>query len=183
MSHSLIDAFDAAMADRESSVAKDLKLNFKRAVTDSALSAEEAALAVISFARSSGLDAILGESAHRAALDLGLAPELVREAEESAAIMGMLNVYYRFRHFVDKEPGAAEAYGAAKLRMQSLAQPAMGKERFELLAIGVSMINGCEKCVVSHEKALMQMGVTREKIHDIARLAASVQGLAVLLRR
>ena len=181
MSKPLIEAVDALFAERNTTVAKDLKLNFKRAIEDGALSPEESALAALSFARAAGLTA-LEEPARRSAIDLGLSAEVVREAEESAAIMGMLNVYYRFRHFIEKDDeGAAEAYGQAKLRMQSLAQPAMGKERFELLAIGVSMINGCEKCVTSHEKALLQIGSTREKIHEVARLAAVVKGMATLV--
>lgn len=174
----ILTALDGLLADRETTVARDLKLNFRRTMTDGALTEDERVLAALCFARSTGLKG-LEAPAREEALALGLSADIATEAEDSAAIMGMLNVYYRFRHFVDGESGGA--YGPAKLRMQSLAAPAMGKARFELLAIGVSMINGCEKCVTSHEAALMQLGVDREKIHEIARLAATVKGLATLL--
>jgi lipoyl-dependent peroxiredoxin subunit D len=105
------------------------------------------------------------------------------EAEESAALVGMLNSYYKFRGFVTKsEPEVAdENYHHAGLRMTALARPAMGKENFELLALVVSVVNGCETCVTSHEKVLRESGVSPDKIHDAVRLASTIKGLSKLL--
>jgi alkyl hydroperoxide reductase subunit D len=115
------------------------------------------------------------------AIEAGVTEAGVQEAEESAAIMGMLNIYYRYRHFVEHaDPAATDDYGAAKLRMTSLGNPTLGKETFEILALAVSAINGCEMCVSSHEKALLHLAVKRDKLHDVARIAAVVKGLSLL---
>jgi alkyl hydroperoxide reductase subunit D len=109
-------------------------------------------------------------------------PEIVVEATESAGIMGQLNTYYKFKKFIkDSNPAVEADYGPAKLRMQSLANPKMGKERFEMLSFAVSLVNGCEQCVVSHEEALRKLGVSADKIHDIVRLTASTFGAVSLL--
>lgn len=177
MNEMIIENFDRLLENRTTTIAKDLKLNFKRLLEDSALSPEEATLTLLATAKTVGFYQ-LHELAQSALSKNGFTSETIREAEESAAIMGMLNIYYRFRHFIDHSyETAATDYGATRLRMQSLANPLLGKERFEMLAFAVSVINGCEKCVTSHEKALLQLGVTREKIHDLARLAAVVTGL------
>jgi alkyl hydroperoxide reductase subunit D len=88
----------------------------------------------------------------------------------------MLNVYYRFRYMVGNE----EDYRAAGLRMTALARPVLGKERFEMLAFAVSVLNGCQSCIRSHEKVLRDAGVSTDKVHDLARLAAVVKGLHTL---
>jgi len=64
--------------------------------------------------------------------------------------------------------------------MTSLARPVLGKERFEMLALTISVINGCEACTRAHEKTLREAGISIEKIHDLARLAAVAKGLKAL---
>ncbi|MEQ1723526.1 MAG: carboxymuconolactone decarboxylase family protein, partial [Pseudobdellovibrio sp.] len=66
------------------------------------------------------------------------------------------------------------------LRMNSLSKPLNGKQNFEMMALAVSVVNGCPTCVSSHEKALTDLGVTRDKIHDLARLASVTKGLSGL---
>lgn len=177
----MTEKIDALFADRQSTVSKDLRLNFKRLLEDGGLTAEEATLTVIATAKASNFKALL-EAACQAAIAQGIAKEVIQEAEENAAIMSMLNVYYRSRHFIESaDPAAKEDYGAARLRMMSLANPAMGKEKFEMLAFAVSAINGCEMCITSHEKALMAIGVSRDRIHELIRLSAVVSGLGRLV--
>ena len=104
--------------------------------------------------------------------------EYINEALQIPAIMGMLNTYYKFRFFVERnDPAATTDYGSPGLRMNSLVKPLMGKEKFELISLAISILNGCEKCVISHEKALMNLGVTRIKIHEAIKTAAVVKGL------
>lgn len=179
MKDALIDAFDRMLEARSTSVAKDLKLNFRRLFEDGALSEEEGVMVLLASAKAIGAEP-LREIARGVLSQAGHGDDVIREVEESAAIMAMLNIYYRFRHFVDHQ-AEGEGYGAAKLRMQSLANPAIGKQRYEMLAFAVSVINGCEKCVTSHEKALTHLEVSREKIHDLARMAAVVVGLKQIL--
>ena len=49
-------------------------------------------------------------------------------------------------------------------------------------AFVVSVLNGCETCTRSHEKALKDGGATPEKIHELARLAAVASGLKALIK-
>lgn len=170
---------DKTYAEQQSTIARDLKINFKRLIEDSTISGLDGILATLAITRSLDLREI-NSAARKALVGDGVDPAQIQEAEETAAIMGMLNTYYRFRHFVDPQQNG-EPYGPAKLRMQSLSQPQLGKERFEMLAFAVSIINGCEKCVTSHEKALLEMSVDKEKLHDLARLAATLKGLQALL--
>ena len=177
MTSQIVEKIDALFGDRHTTIAKDLKLNIKRLLEDSALSQEEVTLTIIATAKAVRFPELVA-AARESATAQQLAPEVIQEAEENAAIMGMLNVYYRLRHFIEhNDPDAKDAYGAAKLRMTSLGNPAMGKEKFEMLAFAVSAINGCEMCVSSHEKALTAIGVGRDKIHDLGRVAAVVAGL------
>ena len=95
--------------------------------------------------------------------------------------MGMLNTYYKFRYFTEKnDPKAITEYGAPGLRMNALAKPIMGKEKFELISLAVSILNSCEKCVIAHEKAIIDLGVLRTKIHDVIKITAIVKGLSAL---
>jgi len=61
-------------------------------------------------------------------------------------------------------------YPRAGLRMQSLMKPLSGKQNFEMMSMSVSIVNGCPQCIASHEKALTELGVSADKIHDLARL-------------
>lgn len=173
----IVSEFEALYTDSQSTIARDLKINFKRLIEDSSLTKEEATMTTLAVTRSLDFRS-LAEIARTTLVREGVESMHIQEAEESAAIMGMLNTYYRFRHFIDD--ATTESYGPAKLRMQSLGAPQLGKERFEMLAFAVSIINGCEKCVTSHEKALKDLGVEQEKLHDLARLSATIKGLQAL---
>jgi alkyl hydroperoxide reductase subunit D len=169
---------DTALPSQSTTIARDLKLNLRRVLEDGALGEESATLALLALAASAG-DNALGAYARARLVELGIGAEQIQEAEESAAIMGMLNVYYRFRHMLAKD----EEYRAAGLRMTALARPALGKERFEMLAFAVSVLNGCESCIRSHEQVLRDAGTSVDQIHDLARLAAVVKGLQALSAR
>jgi lipoyl-dependent peroxiredoxin subunit D len=137
----------------DSPVARDLKINLERLLSDSHMT-PDLSVAVL-LATSTAVDyPDLTRWAEGTSL---LSAEDSATAKEVAGIMGMLNTYYRFRHFLGTE---SEQYGSTGLRMTSLAKPVIGKERFEVLALAVSIVNGCEKCVSSHEKALRELGVS-----------------------
>jgi alkyl hydroperoxide reductase subunit D len=138
-----------------------------------------------------GLDAIreaLPEAARDIRLNLGsvlqggaLSPAqrwgvAIADARAAAALMAMNNVYYRFRHFIGKS-GYAEK--PARLRMNRLARPATNKADFELFALAVSVMNGCESCLRAHEAAVLHGGLTEEHVHDAVRIAATMQAAAV----
>ena len=181
MSHAALENLDELFPEKSSAIARDLRLNLKRMTEESALDRTEAALALLACATSVN-DPVLGAYARKVLTTLEVPAEQITEAAESAAIMGMLNVYYRFRHYVSHGQGeaAVEPYKTAGLRMTALARPVLGKARFEMLAFAVSCINGCESCVNAHENTLREHGVDPAKIHDLARIAAIVKGLETL---
>lgn len=171
------DALDAALPQPQSAIARDLRLNLKRVLEGGALAREEALLALAAVAAAVADERLVAYARDRLEA-AGFPPEQIREAVESAALMGMLNVYYRFRHMLGNE----DEYRSAGLRMTALARPALGKARFEMLAFAVSVLNGCQSCIRSHEQVLREAEVSVDKIHDLARLAAVVKGLNTLSR-
>jgi lipoyl-dependent peroxiredoxin subunit D len=168
-------SFDPVLEALQTPIAKDLRLNLRRILEEGTLSKEEAYLAALSLAHSVEY-AALKDFAITQLKEIGVAADHIQEAIECAAMMAMLNTYYRFRHMVGKE----EEYRVAGLRMTGLSRPVMGKERFEMLAFTLSVLNGCESCIRSHEQVLRLAGLTGDKIHDLARLASVVRALKVL---
>src|SRR6185295_11421528 len=80
---------------------------------------------------------------------LAHAEPVLEDARAAASLMGMNNVYYRFRYMIRKESYSAKRPG---LRMNRMAQVQTNKVDFELVCLAISTINGCEACVQSHEK-------------------------------
>ncbi len=181
MENQLAERIESHFEAKTSVISRDLKLNLLRFVNESTLEPIERALAGLAVAQATQ-QAALGSAFEAALQQGGLNPDEIQEARESAAIMAMLNTYYRFRHMVSHGPNAAasEDYKSAGLRMTALARPVLGKKRFEMLAFAVSVINGCETCIQSHEKVLREAGLTAEQVHDLARLAAIMRGIQSL---
>jgi len=178
------EKIESLFGARETTISRDLKMNLKKlGSSDSSLSPTDFGLVVLALSDLKHNDQ-MKEVAFAVLREAGeLNDEMINEGIEVGAIMSMLNGYYKFRRFLrDADPTADETYGAAKLRMQSLSQPKLGHERFELLALAVSIANSCEQCVTSHVEALKKLNVPVEKIHDVARLTASTLGAIQLLR-
>lgn len=100
------------------------------------------------------------------------------DAQAAAALMGMNNVLYRFRHFLG---GDDYPKRPARLRMNRIASPGGPKADFELACLAVSAINGCEVCVRSHEQTVRGAGLGAEHVWDAVRIAATLQGVAAAL--
>jgi len=166
---------DPFFEHKSTTIARDLRLNLQKLLEGGTLTQQESFLTLLATATATE-NAPLASHAREKLAALGVAPEQIQEAAESAAIMGMLNTYYRFRYMVDKD----DDYKAAGLRMTSLARPTLGKETFEMLALAVSVVNGCQNCVKSHEQVLRDAGVSADKIHDLARMASVVKGIKAL---
>ncbi len=163
---------------KESSVFKDLSLNLKKVLDDSSpLDVKERAMNLAAISRALHWDE-LEEFSKIILTEFGMQPLEIEECFEAAAIMGMLNTYYKFKGYLSAEVLADSAYQRAGLRMNSLSRPVNGKEKFEMMAFSVSVVNGCPTCVSSHEKALTDIGIGRDKIHELARLASVLKGLS-----
>jgi alkyl hydroperoxide reductase subunit D len=103
---------------------------------------------------------------------------VIEDAQAAAALMGMNNILYRFRHMIGK---ASYTSLPARLRMQRIAKPAGPKLDFELMCLAVSAINGCEACVQAHERVVVDGGLTEENVFDAVRIASSIHAAAVAL--
>lgn len=103
---------------------------------------------------------------------------VVEDALAAAALMAMNNVFYRFRHMIDK-PSYSEM--PARLRMTRLARPSTNKADFELYCLAVSAINGCETCVRAHEASVLAAGLSESHVQDAVRIAATVHAAAISL--
>lgn len=166
----------AALSDAIPESARDIRLNLQSVLSGGALSpAQRWGVAVASAVASRNArlrKAVLHDARQE------VAEAVIDDALAAAAIMGMNNVYYRFRHLVGK---ASYGEKPARLRMNRLAKPATTKGDFELFSLAVSAINGCESCVRAHEKVVVEGGLTEEHVHDAVRIAAVIHAAAVAL--
>ena len=157
-------------------VAKDIRLNLSSVLGPGPLTpAQRWGVAVASAvaSRNAALrDAAVADA--RAEVDAAV----LDDAFAAASLMAMNNVYYRFRHLIEK-PSYSEK--PARLRMNRLVKPATTKVDFELFSLAVSAINACEACLKAHEKVALDGGLTEDHVHDAVRIAAVFHAAAVTL--
>lgn len=153
--------------------AKDLKLNLSSLLRQTELTEQQTwgtAVASALASRNKVLyDSIVEEGKKH------LSPEALQAAKGAAAIMGMNNIYYRFLHLAEHEK-----YGTipARLRMNIMRTHGVDHNDFELWSLAVSAVNGCGKCITSHEGILRQRGIGEETIAAAVRLAAVIHAIA-----
>ncbi|MCV7102032.1 alkyl hydroperoxide reductase [Mycobacterium palustre] len=152
--------------------AKDLKLNLGSITRSTVLNEEQLWGTLLASAAATRNAQVLAEIGAEAA-DI-LSAEAYQAALGAASIMGMNNVFYRGRGFLegaydDLRPG---------LRMNIIANPGVDKANFELWSFAVSSINGCSHCVAAHEHTLREAGVDREAIFEALKAASIVAGVA-----
>jgi alkyl hydroperoxide reductase subunit D len=154
----------------ESRYLRDLKLNLNSTLTSEHLSTKECALIGLSTAINNN-NPLLTQFFTRYAEDQGATAAETAEAAGCASLLASNNVFYRFRHFTQKEK-----YGQipARIRMQLMMKPVTGKEFFELMSLAISAVNGCEMCVNAHEDSLIKLGAVEERIFDAVRIASLV---------
>ena len=117
--------------------ARDIKINLQNVLTPGTLNDAQTwgvALASALATKNQRLASSVLEDAKAK----GIGDEVIEDARAAAILMAMNNVFYRFRHIVDKEEYAQKP---ARLRMQRLAQVTSNKTDFELFCLAVSAIN------------------------------------------
>jgi alkyl hydroperoxide reductase subunit D len=154
----------------ESRYLRDLKLNFTSILTSAQLSAKECALLGLSIAVNNNNTPLTAYFTQYAKVQEATDAEIA-EAVGCASLLACNNVFYRFRHFTQKEKYTQIP---ARIRMQLMMKPVTGKEFFELMSLAVSAVNGCEMCVNSHEDSLIKLATTEERIFDAIRIASLV---------
>ncbi|MBN1204445.1 MAG: carboxymuconolactone decarboxylase family protein [Myxococcaceae bacterium] len=155
---------------------KDTRLNLQAVLESGSLTPEQrwgVAVACAFAARNERLKEAMLNEAKKA---LANAEPVIEDARAAASLMGMNNVYYRFRHMIGKESYSTKRPG---LRMNRLAQVLTNKVDFELVCLAVSAINGCEACVKSHEKVVLEGGLSEDHVHDAVRIASVIHAAAV----
>jgi len=161
--------------------AKDLRLNLDSVLSESGapgLSAKQVAIIALASAIASRYEPLTQAIAEQASAVL--TPAEADGARAAAAIMAMNNIYYRFTHLVED---AEYQTLRAGLRMNVMANPGCGKVDFELASLAVSAINGCGKCVDSHEKTLRKHEISAQAIQSAVRIAAVVHAVAVTVEQ
>jgi len=161
----------------ESRYLRDLKLNFISTLTSEHLSTKECALLGLSVAVNNN-NLPLTNFFTKYAADQGATKEDVAEAVACASLLASNNVFYRFRHFTQKEKYSQIP---ARIRMQIMMKPVTGKEFFELMSLTISAVNGCEMCVNAHEDSLIKLGTTEERIFDAVRIASLITSTGKIL--
>ena len=155
--------------------AKDLKLNLGAVTRQTELTEQQTWGTVVACAIASRnrqlLESLLLEAAKH------LNEPAMYAAKAAAAIMGMNNIFYRFRHLSGNEKYATMP---ARLRMQVIGKHGTDPVDFELWCLSVSAVNGCGVCVESHEKVLREKGVTEETVLAAVRIAATIHALAAV---
>lgn len=155
--------------------AKDLKLNLS-SITRTTLLNEEQLWGVLLASAAATRNNLVFKEIRDEAIGL-LSAEAYQAALGAAAIMGMNNVFYRGRGFLE---GRYDDLRAG-LRMNIIANPGVAKVNFELWSFAVSSINGCSDCMSAHEHTLREAGVSRETIMEALKAAAIVAGVAQAL--
>ena len=164
-----------ALRNRLPDYAKDQKLNLGGLSTEPTLTPQQRAGLFIASAIATRNAGVIRDIV--AEFGPQLSAEALTAAKAAASIMGMNNIYYRFTHLVVGD----YAQMPAKLRMNVMARPGVEKVDFELWSLAVSAINGCGMCMESHEKILLQHGVSKEAVQAAVRIAAVVNATAITL--
>jgi alkyl hydroperoxide reductase subunit D len=165
-----------AIIDSLPDYAKDLKLNYSSLVRNNTeLTPQQLWGTVVSTAIATRSQALTAAAFADGAKHLD--PTALEAAKAAAAIMGMNNIYYRFHHLSSNEKYATLP---ARLRMNVLRTHGSDPVDFELWSLAVSAINGCGKCVDSHEKVVREKGVSEETIAAIVRVAAVIHAIGAV---
>ena len=156
--------------------ARDLKLNLQTVLAQAELTEQQTwtiAVACALTSRNAKLsETIVTEAAPK------LTPAQLSSAKAAFAIMGMNNIFYRFRHFV---AGGEYDQIPARLRMQSIRNHGGDPVDFELACLAVSTINGCEACVKSHAAVVREKGLSAEAVVASVRIASTLHAVAAIL--
>ena len=155
--------------------AKDLKLNLGSVLRQTELTPQQAWGTAVSCAVAARnpqlLSAVLNEAAKH------LNEPAMFGARAAAAVMGMNNIFYRFRHLSSNPKYATMP---ARLRMQVIGRHGTDPVDFELWCLAVSAINGCGLCVDAHENVLREKGVNEETVLAAIRIASIIHALATV---
>ncbi len=167
-----------ALVAAESRFIKDLKINVGNVLNNNQhLARKEALLLALATAVNERFVPLQG-SFSALAREAGASDAEIAEIVACTSLMNTNNVFYRFRHFIRKDFYDNHPAG---IKMSIMANPVLGKELFELVSLVISSINGCEMCVASHERSVLQHNSSESRVLEGVRLGAVIKGLITVL--
>ncbi|MEZ5016763.1 MAG: carboxymuconolactone decarboxylase family protein [Flavipsychrobacter sp.] len=157
---------------------RDLKLNVGGVLGSKNFTTKESSLLALSVAINEKCEVLIMAFEKMAKAE-GATEEEIAETFACTSLLNVNNVFYRFRHYM----GNVDYYNntPAGIRMSTMMNPVLGKEFFELMSLAVSALNGCQRCVTSHEHSVKEHGATEPRIYDAIRLASVIKSLTVLM--
>jgi alkyl hydroperoxide reductase subunit D len=167
------------LAAVDSRTLSDIKLNFTSVMgSNNFTSKKESYLLALSVAINEKHTALM-QAFEQGAINAGANEAEIAETHACVSVMVTNNIFYRFRHFMH----GTEFYQnhPAGMRMSVMMNPVLGKEFFELMSLVLSAVNGCERCVTSHEASVKQHGASEPRIYDAMRLAAVIKSICVII--
>ncbi len=162
------------LAEQDHRYLKDLRINLGNALSYTNLSKKESYMLALAIAVNEKNQALINTFKTLGEAE-GITIAEITEIYACVSLMNVNNIFYRFRHFTNKEYYNSTPAG---IKMSIMMNPVMGKEFFELVSLAVSAVNGCELCVTSHEQSVLQHGATEARVYDAIRLSAVVKGFA-----
>ena len=167
-----------ALANAASRYIRDLKINVSNALNNTQyLNKKEALLLALAVAINEKYNP-LKESFAVQAKEEGATEAELAEIAAITSLMNTNNVFYRFRHFMQKDFYNNQPAG---IKMSIMMNPVLGKEFFELVSLVISAINGCEMCVSSHEQSVLQHGSSEARVFEAVKTGAIIKGLITVL--
>lgn len=152
---------------------RDLKVNVQNALNFSTLSKKESYLLALAVCINEK-NKPLAEAFSSLALAEGASAAEIADTYACVSLLNANNVFYRFRHFTQKE---FYQNAPAGIKMSMMMNPALGKAFFELMSLAVSALNGCEMCVNAHEASLLALNTSEQRIFDSIKLTAIIRSL------
>ena len=166
------------LLDTNARYIKDLKINVSNALKNAQnLSQKEAYLIAYSVAVNEKF-VPLKKAFKAGAVAAGATKEELAETVSLTSLMNVNNIFYRFRHFANKDVYNNQPAG---IKMSIMMNPVIGKEAFELISLVISAVNGCELCVNAHESKLVAEGTPEIKIFEAVKLGAVIKSLITVL--
>jgi alkyl hydroperoxide reductase subunit D len=156
---------------------RDLKLNVSSVLGSANMTKKEAYLLALSVAINEKHQVLI-KAFEALSVKEGATEAEIAETHACTSVMNVNNIFYRFRHYMagveyyEKQP--------AGLRMNVMMNPVFGKELFELMSLVISAVNGCERCVTSHENSVKGHGASEPRIYDAIRLSGVIKSLCIV---
>lgn len=166
------------LAESDSRYLKDLRINTGNSFNSTTLNKKEGYLLALSVAYNEKNE-VLSSCFEKLAETSGATKAEIAETAACTSLLNANNVFYRFRHFIEKESYNSMPAG---IKMSVMGNPVLGKEFFELMSLAVSALNGCEMCVRSHEESVKNHGASESRIFDAIRLSSLIKSLSIIIK-